>query len=154
MFYITDSVLCSRCFGYNARRKNIILNYCCDYFQFLPLKLMLKLNIYIFLVVKASPACLFQKEEMKEYLNQYDFVNMCMLSCFSHVQLFGTLGTITCQAPLSMGFSRKECWSGLPCLPPGHLPNPGIERFSYVSCIGRQAGSLPLAPFKKPWHEF
>ena len=31
------------------------------------------------------------------------------------------------QPPLSMGFSRQECWSGLPCLPPGDLPNPGIE---------------------------
>ena len=31
------------------------------------------------------------------------------------------------QAPLSMRFSRQEYWSGLPCLPPGDLPNPGIE---------------------------
>ena len=31
------------------------------------------------------------------------------------------------RAPLSMGFSRQEYWSGLPCPPPGHLPDPGIE---------------------------
>ena len=31
------------------------------------------------------------------------------------------------QAPLSLGFSRQEHWSGLPCPPPGDLPNPGIE---------------------------
>ena len=31
------------------------------------------------------------------------------------------------QTPLSMGFSRCEYWSGLPCLPPGDLPNPGIK---------------------------
>ena len=31
------------------------------------------------------------------------------------------------QAPLSMGFSKQECWSGLPCLPPGDLPDPGIK---------------------------
>ena len=31
------------------------------------------------------------------------------------------------QAPLSMGFSRQEYWSGLPFPPPGDLPNPGIE---------------------------
>ena len=37
------------------------------------------------------------------------------------------LWTIACQAPLSTGFSRQEYWSGLPCLPPGDLPNPGIE---------------------------
>ena len=31
------------------------------------------------------------------------------------------------QAPLSMGFSRQECWSGLPLPPPGDLPDPGLE---------------------------
>ena len=35
--------------------------------------------------------------------------------------------TVDCQAPLSMGFSRQEYWSGLLCPPPGDLPNPGIE---------------------------
>ena len=34
---------------------------------------------------------------------------------------------VASQAPLSMGFSRQEYWSGLPCPPPGDLPNPGIE---------------------------
>ena len=48
-----------------------------------------------------------------------------MLSPFSHVQLFATLWTVPCQAPLSMGFSRKEYWSALPCR--GDVPNPGIE---------------------------
>ena len=44
--------------------------------------------------------------------------------------------TVARQAPLSMGFSRQECWSGLPGLPPEDLPNPGIEPLShYVSCI-------------------
>ena len=43
----------------------------------------------------------------------------CMLSHYCHVQLFVTLWTIACQAPLSMGFSRQEYWSGLPCPPPG-----------------------------------
>ena len=38
----------------------------------------------------------------------------CMLSCFSRVRLFVTLRTVTLQAPLSMGFSRREYWSGLP----------------------------------------
>ena len=51
----------------------------------------------------------------------------CMLSCFSCVQLFTTLWTIAPQVPLSMGFSRPEYWSGLPCPPPGDLPDPGIE---------------------------
>ena len=34
---------------------------------------------------------------------------------------------MTCQAPLPMGFSRQEYWSGLPFSPPGDLPNPGVE---------------------------
>ena len=52
---------------------------------------------------------------------------MCMLSCFSHVQLFVTHWTVACQAPLSVGLSRQECWSELPCPPPGDLPNPDIK---------------------------
>ena len=50
-----------------------------------------------------------------------------VLSRFSCVQLCVTLWTTACQAPLSMGFSRQEYWSGLPCPPPGDLPDPGIE---------------------------
>ena len=38
--------------------------------------------------------------------------------------------TAACQAPLSMGFSRQEYWSGMPCPPTGDLPNPGIEPMS------------------------
>ena len=52
---------------------------------------------------------------------------MCVLGRLSHVQLFVTLWTIACQAPLSMGFSRQEYWSGLPFPSPGDLPNRGIE---------------------------
>jgi len=37
------------------------------------------------------------------------------------------------QAPLAMGFSRQEYWSGLPCPPPGDLPNPGIKPLSQAS---------------------
>ena len=57
----------------------------------------------------------------------------CMLSCFSCVLLFVTLWTVACQAPLSMGFSRPEHWSGLPCYPPGDLPVTGIEPMSLMS---------------------
>src|SRR5574339_157875 len=57
----------------------------------------------------------------------------CMLSCFSPVQLFATLWTVARQAPLSMGFSRQEYQNGLPCPPPGDLPEPGIEPVSFMS---------------------
>ena len=50
----------------------------------------------------------------------------------SHVSFFATLGTIACQAPLSMGFPRQEYWNGLPFLSPGDLPNPGIKPASFM----------------------
>ena len=66
-------------------------------------------------------------------------IKMCVLSHFSHVQLFATPWTVACQAPLSMGFSGQEYWSGLPCPPPGNLPNPEIIPTSLNSpSIGRQ----------------
>ena len=60
---------------------------------------------------------------------------MCVgvLSRLGHVRLFVTLWTVARQPPLSMGFSRQEYWSGLPCPPPGDLPNPGIEPESLKS---------------------
>ena len=62
---------------------------------------------------------------------------MCLcvyvLSHFSRVQLFATLWTVACQAPLSLGFSRRESWSGLLCPPPGDLPDPGVEPMSLMS---------------------
>ena len=60
-------------------------------------------------------------------------MHVCMLSCFSCVQLFATLWTVACQAPLSTGFSRQECWSGLPCPPPRDFPVPGFEPMSLMS---------------------
>jgi len=41
--------------------------------------------------------------------------------------------TVAHQAPLSMGFSKQEYWSGLPCCPPGDLPDPGIKPMSPAS---------------------
>ena len=58
---------------------------------------------------------------------------MCIYCRFSHVRLFVTPWTIACQAPLAMGFSRQEYWSGLPCPLPGDLPNPGIQPASLTS---------------------
>ena len=48
------------------------------------------------------------------------------MKSLSRVRLFATPWTVTYQAPPSMGFSRQECWSGLP-FPSGDLPDPGIE---------------------------
>ena len=54
-------------------------------------------------------------------------------SHFSCVWLLVTLWTIACQFPLSIGFSQHEYWSGLPCSPPGNLPDPGIKLVSLTS---------------------
>ena len=50
-----------------------------------------------------------------------------VLKSLSHVRLFGTPWIVAYQAPLSMGFSRQEYWSGLPFPSPRDLPNPGIK---------------------------
>ena len=57
----------------------------------------------------------------------------CMLSSFSCVRFFAILWAVARQAPLSMGFSRQEHWSGLPCPPPGDLPHSGIKPASPAS---------------------
>ena len=59
--------------------------------------------------------------------------HVCVLTCFSRVRLFGTLWTVPCQTPPSMGFSRQEYWRGLSCCPPGDLLGPGIEPTSLKS---------------------
>ena len=64
---------------------------------------------------------------------------MCVLSHFSHVQLSATPWTVAHQVLLSMGFSRQEYWSGLPCPSSGYLPNQGIKSVSLRSppLVGR-----------------
>ena len=61
-------------------------------------------------------------------------------------RLFETLWSVARQAPPSLGFSRQEYWSQLPCPPPGDRPDPGIEPRSLIL----QADSLPSEPPGKP----
>ena len=62
-----------------------------------------------------------------------------VLICFSRVWLCTALWIVACQAPLSMGFSRQDYWSRLPCPPPGDLSDPSDWHWIfYVSCISRQ----------------
>ena len=87
--------------------------------------------------------CLLQADIIALYL----YIYAQSLSC---IQLFVTLWTVALQAPLSMGFSRQEFWSGLPSSPPEDLPNPGIDpSLSYL--LHWQAGSLPLTPSGRPY---
>ena len=64
----------------------------------------------------------------------------------SHVRHFATPWTVAPQAPLSMEFPRQEDWSGLPCPPPGHCPDPGIEPTSPALA----GGFLTTEPPRKP----
>ena len=61
----------------------------------------------------------------------------------SHVQLFVTLWTVAHQAPLSVGFSRQEYWSGLPFPPAGDIPDPGTKPTSPALVGGFFTTELP-----------
>ena len=65
---------------------------------------------------------------------------------FSRVKLFTTPWTVARQASLSMGFSRQEYWSGLPCPPPEDLPNPGMELKSLSSPASSGGFFTPAPP--------
>ena len=56
----------------------------------------------------------------------------------SHVQLSATPGTVACQAPLSVEFSRQEYWSGLPFPPPGIFPTGDQTCIFSISCTGKR----------------
>ena len=75
--------------------------------------------------------------------------NIAMLSGCSHVRFFVTLWTVAHQAPLSMGFSRQEYWSELPCPPSGDHPDLEIESASPES-PALQADSLSLSHQRSP----
>ena len=66
-----------------------------------------------------------KETDMTKWLTH--FIERKKVKSLSRVGLFATPRTAARQAPLSMGFSGQEYWSGLPCPSPGDLPNPGIE---------------------------
>ena len=75
------------------------------------------------------------------------FVCVCVLSHFSHIQLFATPWTIACHIPLSVGLPRQEYWSGLPFPPLEDLPDLGIKPASLTSSfIGRRIHQTATDP--------
>ena len=66
------------------------------------------------------------------------------------VRLFATPWTVAYQAPLSMGFSRQEYWSGLPFPSPGDLSDPGIKPGSPAFQADSLPSELPGKPISKP----
>ena len=74
-----------------------------------------------------------------EFITLIVVMLVCVACVLSYIWFFASPWTVAHQAPLSMGFSRQEYWSGLPFLSPGDLCNPGIKLMSpNVACIGRQ----------------
>ena len=71
---------------------------------------------------------------------------LCCVLSRSVVSDFSNPWTVAHQAPLSMGFSKQEYWGGLPCPPPGDLPNPGVKARSSAL----QVDSSPSEPPGKP----
>ena len=78
-------------------------------------------------LVRSSPSSiLLLTTLLREVLTQPESQYACVLGHISHVGLFATPRIVAHQAPLSMGFSRQEYWSGLLRPSPGVLPDPGI----------------------------
>ena len=77
------------------------------------------------------PCCRSERKRFQLFTTKYDvscgFALAAAVQSLSCVQLFMTPWIVACQAPLSMGFSRQEYWSGLPFPSPGDLPHPGIQ---------------------------
>ena len=88
------------------------------------------------------------KENTEAYGN-FHVVIVIVLSLIQ-LQLFATPWTIALQAPLSMGLSRQEYWSGLPFPPPRDLPNPGIKSMSPALA----GGFFTTEPWGKPQKVF
>ena len=121
--------------------------------QFLLYSKVNQLRVYIYLCFfwTSFPFRLLQSTEQSSLcrtVGSYQLSVLCAVLCFSlsRVRLCATLWTVACQAPLSLGFSREEYWSGLLFPSPGDLPDPGIEPASPAF----QADSLPAELTAKP----
>ena len=83
-------------------------------------------------------------------------VSVCLRVCMrsqSHsncIQLFATPCAVARQAALSVEVSRQEYWSGLPCPPPGDLPEPGIEPASLTSPASAGRFFTTIATWEAP----
>ena len=88
------------------------------------------------------------------YLGGSKYSYMCMHAEWLQLcPTIVTLWTVAHQAPLSLGLSRQEYWSGLPCPPPGDLPDPEIKP-TFLLLLHWQEGSSPLTPPGKPKYPY
>ena len=105
---------------------------------------------FTIVIISLMYMCTYTKHHVVHLkMHTSNYINVCVLSHFSHVQLFVSLWTAAHQAPLSMGFFRQEYWSRLPFRPLGDLPDPGIKPESPAS-PELQADSLPMSHWGSP----
>ena len=83
------------------------------------------------------------------HLSRQSSPNHPIAKSLNRIRLFATPWTVTYEAPLSMGFSRQEYWSGLPFPSPGDLPDPGIE----LGSPALQADALTSEPPGKQFYK-
>ena len=103
---------------------------------------------------RQSLLCSVLERGKKKIKGPTTLMNVCAYFRFGRVRLFVTPWTVAHQAPLSMGFSRQEYWSGLSSPPPGDLHNPGIEPASltFPALAGRffTTNAILEAPVHSP----
>ena len=88
-------------------------------------------------------------QKVWDEVQESQFLTSSQVKSLSHVWLFVTPWTVAYQVPLSMGFSRQKCWSGLPFPSPGDLPDQGIEPGSpalWAEALPSEPPGKPLAP--------
>jgi len=91
--------------------------------------------------------CVSALSHVQLFVAPWTVAHACVCVCV-HIQLCTALcDPMNCshQAPLFMGFSRQEYWSGFPCPPPGDLPTPGTEPSSLALTTTAPGKSLPIA---------
>ena len=108
--------------------------------------LPLKVFIFFCLAVRDRVRSKMERDILAEVNHPFIVKLHYGLCVLSHVRLFATPWSVAHPAPLSIGFSRKEYWSGLPFPTPGDLPNPGMEPRSPTL----RADSSPAEPPGKP----
>ena len=118
---------------------SIVFWYFCRLCSIIGYYKIMRIILHISLIIVSSG-----QKQFTQHLEQCLASTQCVLSRFSHVRLFVTLWTVTCQTPLSKGFSRQEYGSGLLCPSTGDLPDPGIKPMSPVA-PSLQADSLLLS---------
>ena len=114
------------------------------------LRANLQMGLYIHKLV-TRPIAIWDKGPFKKKMSSLQnwcfYINLLfVVQSLSYVRLFVTPWTAAHQAPLSMGFSRQEFWSGLPFPSPGNIPEPGIRL-----CLQHwKVDSLPLSNLGSP----